>query len=105
MPRRLVETRLLGFGSLFAEATIENVLGALGAVPTMWVNAWCSAHSGQTFQSGRIEASVPGAQQELPEPTMGNLPLISSARPWPGLTPPLRLAANSRGEYRTGIER
>lgn len=60
---------LLGFGSQFVEATLENVLGALRAVPTMWVKAWCSAHLGQTFQSKRIEALIGVAQQQLPEPT------------------------------------
>jgi hypothetical protein len=60
---------LLGFGSLFAEATLENVLGAMRAVPTMWVSAWCSAFLGQTFQSKRIEALALGAQQNLPEAT------------------------------------
>jgi hypothetical protein len=60
---------LLGFGSLFVEATLENVLGAMRAVPTMWVNAWCSTYLGQTFQSKRIEAFVRGAQQNLPEAT------------------------------------
>jgi hypothetical protein len=58
---------LLGFGSLFVEATLENVLGALRAVPTMWVNAWCSTHLGQTLLSKRIEALVHSAQQNLPE--------------------------------------
>jgi hypothetical protein len=61
---------LLAFGSLFAEATLENVLGALRAVPTLWVKAWCSTHLGQTLQSKRIEALVHGAQQKLPEPAM-----------------------------------
>jgi hypothetical protein len=58
---------LLGFGSLFAEATLENVLGAMRAVPTLWVKAWCSAHLGQTLQSKRVEALACGAQQNLPE--------------------------------------
>ncbi len=61
---------LLGFGSLFAEATIENVWEALCAVPTMWVKAWCSTHLGQTLQSKRIEALVNVAQQKLPEPAV-----------------------------------
>jgi hypothetical protein len=60
---------LLAFGSLFVEATLENVLSALRAVPTQWVKAWCSTHLGQTLQSKRIEALVHGAQQKLPEPS------------------------------------
>jgi hypothetical protein len=58
---------VLGFGSLFVEATLENVLGALRAVPTLWVKAWCSTHLGQTLQSKKIEALIHGAQQNLPE--------------------------------------
>jgi hypothetical protein len=60
---------LLGFGSLFVEATLENVLSALRAVPTLWVKAWCSTHLGRTLQSKRIEALVHGARQKLPEPS------------------------------------
>jgi hypothetical protein len=58
---------VLGFGSLFVEATLESVLGAMRAVPTLWVKAWCSTHLGQTLQSKRIEALVHGAQRNLPE--------------------------------------
>jgi hypothetical protein len=61
---------LLGFGSQFVEATIENVLDALRSVPTMWVKAWCSAHLGQTLHSKRIEALIGCAQQKLTEATM-----------------------------------
>lgn len=61
---------LLAFGSLFVEATLENVFGALRAVPTLWVKEWCSTHLGQTFQSKRITAWAHGAQQKLPEPTV-----------------------------------
>src|ERR1700730_6455203 len=47
---------LLGFGTLFAEATIERVLEAMEAVPTRKVRDWCAEHLGQTLFSRRKEA-------------------------------------------------
>jgi hypothetical protein len=47
---------LLGFGTLFAEATIENVLEAMRRVPTKEVKAWCAEKLGQTLFSQRKEA-------------------------------------------------
>ena len=62
---------LLGFGSLFSEATIENILAALRAVPTHKVAVWCATHLGQTLFSQRIEAFARArmAQQKLAEAT------------------------------------
>jgi hypothetical protein len=62
---------LLGFGSLFAEATIENILAALRAVPTHRVAEWCANHLGQTLFSQRIEAFATArtAQQKIAETT------------------------------------
>ena len=61
---------LLGFGTLFAEATIDKVLEAMRAVPTREVIAWCAEHLGQTLFSQRKEAfALAGAaQQKLTEP-------------------------------------
>jgi hypothetical protein len=47
---------LLGFGTLFAEATIENVLEAMRRVPTRGVKEWCAEKLGQTLFSQRKEA-------------------------------------------------
>lgn len=47
---------LLGFGSLFVEATIGNVLAALQRVPTIQVKDWCAEHLGTSLFSQRIEA-------------------------------------------------
>jgi hypothetical protein len=47
---------ILGFGTLFAEATIEKVLEAMRAVPTRAVREWCAEHLGQTLFSQRMEA-------------------------------------------------
>ena len=57
---------LLGFGTLFAEATIENVLEAMRRVPTKEVWAWCTEKLGQTLFSQRKEAfaMVQMAQQK-----------------------------------------
>jgi hypothetical protein len=62
---------LLGFGSLFAEATVENILAALRAVPTHKVAEWCANHLGQTLFSQRIEAFAKArmAQQKIAEST------------------------------------
>jgi hypothetical protein len=61
---------LLGFGALFAEATMEAVLGAMRAVPTKQVSDWCAEHLGQTLFSQRKEAFARAgtAQQKLTEP-------------------------------------
>jgi hypothetical protein len=47
---------LLGFGSMFAEATMEKVSAAMHAVPTREVREWCAMHLGQTLFSQRKEA-------------------------------------------------
>jgi hypothetical protein len=47
---------ILGFGALFAEATIDKVSGAMRAVPTRAVQEWCAEHLGQTLFSKRMEA-------------------------------------------------
>jgi hypothetical protein len=47
---------LLGFGMLFAEATIESVLEAMRSVPTREVWEWCVEYLGQTLFSQRKEA-------------------------------------------------
>jgi hypothetical protein len=47
---------LLGFGTLFAEATIDNVLEAMRRVPTKEVKEWCAKKLGQTLFSQRKEA-------------------------------------------------
>lgn len=47
---------LLGFGTLFAEATIESVLEAMRSVPTRKVREWCAERLGQTLFSQRKEA-------------------------------------------------
>lgn len=47
---------LLGFGSLFAEATIKDVLAAMRRVSTKDVWEWCRASLGQTLFSQRKEA-------------------------------------------------
>lgn len=47
---------LLGFGALFAEATIENVLEAMRRVPTAGVKEWCAEKLGQTLFAQRREA-------------------------------------------------
>ena len=47
---------LLGFGTLFAEATIESVLEAMRSVPTKTVWEWCVKNLGQTLCSQRKEA-------------------------------------------------
>jgi hypothetical protein len=63
---------LLGFGALFAEATMEGVLGAMRAVPTARIKEWCAQHLGQTLFSQRKEAfAMAGtAQQKLTEPIL-----------------------------------
>jgi hypothetical protein len=56
---------LLGFGSLFASATIEKVAEAMRAVPTQAVIDWCAKHIGQTLFSRRKEAfAMAGAAQQ-----------------------------------------
>jgi hypothetical protein len=56
---------LLGFGTFFAEATIDKVLEAMRAVPTREVRAWCAEHLGQTLFSQRKEAfALAGAAQQ-----------------------------------------
>jgi hypothetical protein len=47
---------ILGFGTLFAAATIEKVMEAMRAVPTRAVREWCAEHLGQTLFSQRMEA-------------------------------------------------
>jgi hypothetical protein len=47
---------LLGFGTLFAEATIEKVMDAMRAVSTEQIKNWCATHLGQTLFSKRLEA-------------------------------------------------
>jgi hypothetical protein len=47
---------LLGFGALFAKATIENIMEALPRVPTKEVREWCAEKLGQTLFSQRKEA-------------------------------------------------
>jgi hypothetical protein len=61
---------LLGFGSLFTEATIETVLDAMRAVPTKDVFNWCAQHLGQTLFSQRKQlfAMAATAQQKCTEP-------------------------------------
>jgi hypothetical protein len=61
---------LLGFGTLFAEATIESVLEAMRRVPTKEVWEWCTEKLGQTLFSQRKEAFAMAqmAQQKSPEP-------------------------------------
>jgi hypothetical protein len=57
---------LLGFGTLFAEATIERVLEAMEAVPTRRVRDWCAEHLGQTLFSRRKNAfAMAGAAQQI----------------------------------------
>lgn len=60
---------LLGFGSMFVDATIETVGDALRAVPTRAVIDWCREHIGQTLFSQRQEifAKAGAAQQKLAE--------------------------------------
>jgi hypothetical protein len=58
---------LLGFGTLFAEATMETVSAAMRAVPTQQVRDWCASHLGQTLFSQRKEAfALAGAAQQNP---------------------------------------
>jgi hypothetical protein len=61
---------LLSFGTLFAEATMEQVHKAMAAVPTGKVKEWCAKHLGQTLFSQRKEAYAVAriAQQNLAEP-------------------------------------
>ena len=61
---------LLGFGTLFAEATIESVLEAMRHVPTKEVWEWCKEKLGQTLFSQRKEAFAMAqmAQQKSAEP-------------------------------------
>jgi len=63
---------LLGFGTLFAEATIEKVVDAMRAVPTREIKDWCAKHLGQTLFSKRIEAFAMArtAQQKQAEPSL-----------------------------------
>lgn len=60
---------LLGFGSMFVDATIETVGEAMHAVPTRAVIDWCREHIGPTLFSQRKEAfAIAGtAQQKLAE--------------------------------------
>jgi hypothetical protein len=56
---------LLGFGTFFAEATIDKVLEAMRAIPTRGVETWCAEHLGQTLFSQRKEAfALAGAAQQ-----------------------------------------
>jgi hypothetical protein len=58
---------LLGFGTMFASATIEKVAQAMRAVPTAEVTNWCREHIGQTLFSQRKEAfAIAGAAQRKP---------------------------------------
>ena len=61
---------LLGFGMLFATATIESVLEAMQRVSTIKVRGWCAEHLGQTLFSKRKEAFAMAreAQQKSAEP-------------------------------------
>jgi hypothetical protein len=63
---------LLGFGALFAEATNEEVLGAMQAESTRQIKDWCAEHIGQTLFSRRKEAfdMARTAQQKLAEPIL-----------------------------------
>jgi hypothetical protein len=60
---------LLGFGSMFVNATIETVGEAMHAVPTRAVFDWCREHIGPTLFSQRKEAFAIAvtAQQNLAE--------------------------------------
>jgi hypothetical protein len=60
---------LLGFGSMFVDATIATVGDALRAVPTRAVIDWCREHLGRTLFSQRKEVfAIAGtAQQKLAE--------------------------------------
>ena len=61
---------LLGFGMLFATATIESVLEAMHRVSTINVRGWSVEHLGQTLFSKRKEAFAMAreAQQKSAEP-------------------------------------
>jgi hypothetical protein len=47
---------VLGFGSFFARATIDQVSAAMRAVPTKEIKQWCFEHLGQTLFSQKRQA-------------------------------------------------
>jgi hypothetical protein len=63
---------LLGFGALFADATIDKVAEAMRAVATSGIKDWCVKHLGQTLFSQRKEAFAiaANAQQKPAESTV-----------------------------------
>ncbi len=63
---------LLGFGTLFAEVTVDTVKEAMRAVGTNGIREWCAKHLGQTLFSQRKEAFgiAANAQQKLAEPAV-----------------------------------
>ena len=63
---------LLGFGTLFAEVTIDKVKEAMRTVATSGIKEWCADHLGQTLFSQRKEAFAlaTDAQQKPAEYTV-----------------------------------
>ena len=63
---------LLGFGTLFADVTIDKVKEAMRAVATSGIKEWCAENLGQTLFSQRKEAFAIAAtaQQKPAEQTL-----------------------------------
>jgi hypothetical protein len=57
---------LLGFGTLFAEVTIEKVLEAMKRATTSGIKAWCAQNLGKTLFSQRKEAFAVASAQQKP---------------------------------------